>query len=147
VLLDSDLATIYGVETKELTRAVRRNLERFPADFMFQLSDEEFNDLRRHFGTSRQWGGRRYAPFVFTEQGGTAVAGVLSSTALVAMPPLSLPNKAWQCSRVFYEALEPWLQTSKLCGHSFACVSCWRLTQHCLVSSMSWSASTIPNLG
>jgi hypothetical protein len=84
VLLDSDLATIYGVEAKELTRAVRRNLERFPADFMFQLSDEEFNDLRRHFGTSRQWGGRRYAPFVFTEQGVAMLSGVLRSPRAVA---------------------------------------------------------------
>jgi hypothetical protein len=69
VLLDADLAEMYGVETKALTRAVRRNIERFPDDFMFQLSDEEFDDLRRHFGTSSQWGGRRYAPYtLFTGQ-------------------------------------------------------------------------------
>ncbi len=52
VILDSDLANLYEVETKALTRAVRRNIERFPEDFMFQLNDEEFENLRRHFGTS-----------------------------------------------------------------------------------------------
>jgi len=56
VMLDAELATLYGVETKVLTRAVRRNLDRFPADFMFQLTRDEFEDLRRHFGTSSQWG-------------------------------------------------------------------------------------------
>jgi hypothetical protein len=60
VMLDSDLAELYGVETKYLTRAVRRNIARFPTDFMFRLNEEEFEDLRFHFGTSRQWGGRRY---------------------------------------------------------------------------------------
>ena len=63
VMLDQDLADLYGVETKALTRAVRRNLDRFPEDFMLQLSTEEFGNLRRHFGTSSQWGGRRYPPY------------------------------------------------------------------------------------
>lgn len=84
VLLDSDLAELYGVETKALTRAVRRNIERFPEDFMFQLSDEEFEDLRRHFGTSSQWGGRRYPPLAFTEQGVAMLSGVLRSPRAVA---------------------------------------------------------------
>ena len=69
VILDADLAALYGVETKALTRAVRRNPERFPADFMFQLSGAEFAHLRRQSGTSSQWGGRRYPPHAFTEQG------------------------------------------------------------------------------
>jgi len=69
VMLDADLAMLYGVETKVLTRAVRRNIDRFPADFMFQLSKDEFEILRRHFGTSSQWGGRRTPPYAFTEQG------------------------------------------------------------------------------
>ena len=56
VILDADLAELYGVETKALTRAAKRNLERFPHDFMFQLSKEEFEHLRHHFGTSSQWG-------------------------------------------------------------------------------------------
>ena len=67
VLLDSDLAELYGVENKYLVRQIRRNSERFPADFMFQLSREEFDILRSHFGTSNQWGGRRYPPYAFTE--------------------------------------------------------------------------------
>jgi len=58
VMLDSDLAPLYGVETKMLVRAVKRNSERFPDDFMVQLTNEEFDNLRYHFGTSR-WGGRR----------------------------------------------------------------------------------------
>jgi hypothetical protein len=83
VLLDADLAELYDVETKALTRAVRRNLDRFPADFMFQLSPEEFGDLRRHFGASSQWGGRRYAPYAFTEQGVAMLSGVLNSPRAV----------------------------------------------------------------
>ena len=70
VMLDSDLAELYGVETKVLVQAVKRNIERFPADFMFQLTKKEFNDLRSQSVTSSQWGGRRYPPFAFTEQGG-----------------------------------------------------------------------------
>ena len=58
VMLDQDLAELYGVETKVLTRALKRNLDRFPADFMFQLTAEEFDNLRRHFGASSTWGGR-----------------------------------------------------------------------------------------
>ncbi len=60
VILDADLAALYGVETKQLIRAVKRNLPRFPDDFMFQLNKEESENLRCHFGTSSQWGGRRY---------------------------------------------------------------------------------------
>ena len=68
VLLDRDLAKLYGVETKQLKRAVRRNVNRFPKDFMFQLTEEEFDSLRSQFGTS-SWGGTRYLPMAFTEQG------------------------------------------------------------------------------
>jgi hypothetical protein len=67
VMLDSDLADLYGVETKQLNRAVKRNIERFPEDFMFQLTDREIVDLRCQIGTSKERrGGRRYRPFVFT---------------------------------------------------------------------------------
>ena len=69
VLLDIDLAKLYGVETGALTRAVRRNIKRSPDDFMFQLSNQEFNSLKCQSGTSSQWGGRRYPPYAFTEQG------------------------------------------------------------------------------
>ena len=68
-MLDSDLAELYGVETGHLNRAVKRNLERFPEDFMFQLSDQELTDLKCRFGISRSWGGRRTPPYAFTEQG------------------------------------------------------------------------------
>jgi hypothetical protein len=79
VILDADLAVLYGVETKQLIRAVKRNLPRFPDDFMFQLNEEEFENLRFHFGTSSQWGGRRYAPYAFTEQGVAMLSSVLHS--------------------------------------------------------------------
>jgi len=79
VMLDADLAALYGVETKILVRAVKRNINRFPADFMFQLSQEEFADLRFHFGTSSDWGGRRYPPYAFTEQGVAMLSSVLHS--------------------------------------------------------------------
>ena len=79
VILDADLAVLYGVETKQLIRAVKRNLLRFPDDFMFQLSEEEFENLRYQFGTSSWWGGRRYAPYAFTEQGVAMLSSVLRS--------------------------------------------------------------------
>lgn len=85
VLLDSDLAELYGVEPKALTRAVRRNSDRFPSDFMFRLSDEEFANLRCQFGTSSAWGGRRYAPYAFTEQGVAMLSSVLRSERAVAV--------------------------------------------------------------
>jgi hypothetical protein len=80
VMLDEDLAKLYGVETKALVRAVKRNRERFPSDFMFQLTEEEFTNLRYQFGTSSSvHGGRRYHPFAFTEQGVAMLSGVLRS--------------------------------------------------------------------
>jgi hypothetical protein len=79
VMLDTDLAALYGVETGQLVRAVKRNISRFPHDFMFQLSKDEFENLRCHFGTSSQWGGRRYPPYAFTEQGVAMLSSVLNS--------------------------------------------------------------------
>jgi len=79
VMLDADLAELYGVETKMLVRAVKRNINRFPTDFMFQLSKEEFDNLRFHFVTSSDWGGRRYRPYAFTEQGVAMLSSVLHS--------------------------------------------------------------------
>jgi hypothetical protein len=69
VILDEDLAEMYGVEVKRLNEQVRRNLNRFPADFMFQLTKQEFKDLKSQFATSNQWGGRRTPPYAFSEQG------------------------------------------------------------------------------
>ena len=80
VMLDSDLAKLYGVTTKRLNEQVSRNPKRFPLDFMFQLNDKEFEILRSQFATSRfQHGGRRYLPYVFTEQGVAMLSIVLNS--------------------------------------------------------------------
>lgn len=80
VIFDSDLAATYGVETKALNRAVKRNADRFPADFVFQITTEEVEALRCQIGTSNVGrGGPRYRPFVFTEQGAIMAANVLRS--------------------------------------------------------------------
>lgn len=81
VMLDSDLAALYGVETKALNRAVRRNLERFPEDFMFQLTDQEYDSIRYQVGTLKTGRGshRKYLPLVFTEQGVAMLSSVLGS--------------------------------------------------------------------
>ena len=84
VMLDRDLAALYGVETKMLNRAVKRNLKRFPADFMFQLTAEETDALRYQIGTSNKGrGGRRYLPYVFTEQGVAMLSSALNSERAV----------------------------------------------------------------
>ena len=79
VILDADLAVLYGVETRLLVQAVKRNLGRFPEDFMFQLNREEFAILRSQSVTSSDWGGRRYPPYAFTEQGVAMLSSVLRS--------------------------------------------------------------------
>jgi hypothetical protein len=80
VMLDEDLADLYGVETKRLVQQVKRNLKRFPVDFMFQLTSAEAEALRSQIATSNDGrGGRRYAPYVFTEQGVAMLSGVLRS--------------------------------------------------------------------
>jgi hypothetical protein len=85
-MLDQDLAELYGVETKALTRAVRRNEDRFPADSMFRLTADEFADLRSQLGTSSAGhGGRRYPPYVFAEQGVAMLSSVLRSKRAVAV--------------------------------------------------------------
>ena len=78
VMLDRDLAELYGVETKQLKRQVRRNSGRFPEDFMFELTEAEVEILRSQFGTS-SWGGTRYLPMAFTEQGVAMLSSVLGS--------------------------------------------------------------------
>ena len=84
VILDFDLAGLYEVETKYLKRQVRRNIDRFPEDFMFELTDEEFKNLRSQIGTS-SWGGTRFSPMAFTEQGVAMLSGVINSEKAVAM--------------------------------------------------------------
>jgi len=84
VILDKDLADFYQVETKQLKRAVRRNIDRFPDDFMFELTVEEFQYLRSQFGTS-SWGGSRYAPMAFSEYGIVMLASVLHSQRAITV--------------------------------------------------------------
>ncbi|HEY6978990.1 MAG TPA: ORF6N domain-containing protein [Chitinophagaceae bacterium] len=84
IMLDFDLAVLYEIETKFLKRAVRRNIYRFPADFMFELTQEEWNNLRYQFGTS-SWGGTRYMPFAFTEHGVAMLASILNSEKAINM--------------------------------------------------------------
>lgn len=83
VMLDFDLAELYGSETKRLKEAVRRNLKRFPGDFMFELTKEEFESLRSQIASSNKRGGTRYMPFAFTEQGVAMLSSVLNSEAAI----------------------------------------------------------------
>jgi hypothetical protein len=85
VVLDSDLAAVYGVSTRDLNKAIKRNRERFPADFRFQLDVQEVTHLKFQIGTSSSHGGRRKAPWAFTEHGAIMAATVLSSPQAVAM--------------------------------------------------------------
>ncbi|HEY6364386.1 MAG TPA: ORF6N domain-containing protein [Candidatus Binatia bacterium] len=83
VMLDRDLAELYGVEVKQLKRQVKRNQDRFPADFMFELSREEYNALRSQFGTFKRGEHSKYLPYAFTEQGVSMLSSVLRSTRAV----------------------------------------------------------------
>lgn len=83
VILDADIATLYSVATKALVQAVKRNRSRFPADFMLQLTNVEFDDLRSQTVTSSSWGGRRSRPYAFTEQGVAMLSSVLRSRRAV----------------------------------------------------------------
>ena len=87
VMVDSDLAELYGVTTKRLNEQIRRNIDRFPHDFMFQLSLDEFESLRSHFATLKQGRGkhRKYLPCVFTEHGALMAASVLNSPRAVEL--------------------------------------------------------------
>ncbi|MBX7136791.1 MAG: ORF6N domain-containing protein [Oligoflexia bacterium] len=84
VILDRDIAELYGVSTKVLIQALKRNSERFPVDFMFQLSFQEFKDLRSQIVTS-SWGGRRTPPYAFTEQGVAMLSGILNSKRAIVV--------------------------------------------------------------
>jgi hypothetical protein len=103
VLLDVDLALLYGVKAKRLKEAVRRNLGRFPEDFMFQLSVEEWQNLRSQIASS-SWGGQRYPPYAFSEQGVAMLSSVLRSTTAINL------NNA--IMRTFV-GLRKWMQSNK----------------------------------
>lgn len=83
VMLDRDLAELYGVEVKQLKRQVKRNQDRFPADFMFELSKGEYDALRSQFGTLKRGEHSKYLPYAFTEQGVAMLSSVLRSTRAV----------------------------------------------------------------
>lgn len=83
VMLDSDLAEMYGMETKVLKQAVKRNINRFPSDFMFELTKEEFESLRSQIVTSNKRGGTRYMPYAFTEQGVAMLSSILNSDTAI----------------------------------------------------------------
>src|SRR5262249_55468897 len=87
IMLDSDLAELYGVPTKALIQAVKRNAARFPSDFMFQLTEQELANLRSQFVTSslRDWGGRRRLPYAFSEQGVAMLSPALRSRRAIAV--------------------------------------------------------------
>lgn len=112
VMLDEDLADLYGVETKRLVEQVKRNLERFPEDFMFQLNKEEAAALRSQIATSNSGrGGRRYAPYVFTEQGVAMLSSVLRSKRAIAVN-IEIMRAFVELRRVAssYEAIEKRLE-------------------------------------
>jgi len=100
VMLDVDLAVLYQVPTKRLNEQVKRNTERFPSDFMFQLSKDEFENLKSQIATS-SWGGRRIPPYAFTEQGVAMLSSVLNS-------PLAIRVNI-QIIRIFTRMRELWL--------------------------------------
>ncbi len=86
IMVDRDLAELYGVETKRLKEAVRRNMQRFPSDFMFEMNDEEFRNWRTQFASSNsEVMGLRYHPFCFTEQGVTMLSCILNSERAIAV--------------------------------------------------------------
>ena len=95
VMLDHDLAVLYGIKTGNLNKAVKRNESRFPLDFMFQLTDEEAENLRFQFGiSSLGYGGRRYRPHAFTEQGVAMLSSVLRSESAVQVTSLSCAHSS-----------------------------------------------------
>lgn len=85
VMMDFDLAELYGIETKMLKRAVKRNMQRFPPDFMFELSQDEQTSLRRQIGTLKRGEHSKYKPYAFTEQGVAMLSSVLNSPAAIAV--------------------------------------------------------------
>ena len=119
VMLDSDLASLYGVTTGNLNKAVKRNAERFPIDFMFQLDAEEVANLRFQFGIS-SWGGRRRRPYAFTEQGVAMLSSVLNSVRAVKV------NIA--IMRAFVKLRET-LDTNRELARKFAELE-WRVGKH-----------------
>jgi phage regulator Rha-like protein len=106
VILDSNLAALYGVTTKRLNEQLKRNSDRFPDDFMFELTDQEYSYLRSQNATSRLHGGRRYPPKAFTEHGALMVANILNSTRAVEMSVFVI--------RAFVKMRETFIQNKRI---------------------------------
>ncbi len=114
VLLDFELAQLYGVETKYLKRQVRRNIDRFPADFMFEITKAEWSNLRCHFGTSNL-GGNRYSPMAFTEQGVAQLSSVLRSDTAIQIN-IQIIRLFTKMRSLLYEQSELILKIQKMEG-------------------------------
>lgn len=112
VMLDTDLAEMYGVETKVLNQAIKRNIERFPPDFMFQLTENEWNALRSQFVTSNR-GGRRVYPYVFTEQGVAMLSSVLNSPRAIAVN-IQIIRVFTRMRQIFYDHKEILVRLEKI---------------------------------
>ncbi|HTN07147.1 ORF6N domain-containing protein [Agriterribacter sp.] len=112
VMLDRDLAEMYGVETKRLKEAVRRNISRFPDDFMFELSELELNNLRSQFATS-SWGGLRYLPMAFTEQGVAMLSSVLRSERAIQVN-IQIVRVYTKMRQLILDNKELWLKIEKI---------------------------------
>jgi hypothetical protein len=115
VMLDADLARLYGVPTKRLNEQVKRNPERFPLDFMFMLDEQEWGALRSRIATSKGRGGRRYAPMAFTEHGVLMLSSVLNSDRAVAVN-LRIVRVFVRMSRLLQNDLELQLRMERMEG-------------------------------
>jgi len=116
VMLDRDLAEMYGVETAQLNRAVKRNLTRFPEDFMFQLSKEEFQNLIYQIGISSSWGGTRKLPYVFTEQGVAMLSSVLNSETAIQVN-IQIIRLFTKMKRLILDNKDLWMKIEKIEQH------------------------------
>src|SRR5207253_7854869 len=128
VMLDAYLAGLYRVPTKSLNLAVKRNADRFPEDFMFQLTDDEVVGLRFHFETSKRGrGGRRYLPYAFTEQGVAMLSSVLRSSRAVQVNTTCGDAVGWTALSVWEtgERSGERESTSPSCAHSCSCAGSW----------------------
>ncbi len=116
VMLDKDLAEMYGVETFNLNKAVKRKINRFPADFMFQLSKEEFQNLIFQNGISKSWGGTRKLPFAFTEQGVAMLSSVLNSDTAVEVN-IQIIRVFTKMKELLFDNKELWHKIEKIENH------------------------------
>jgi hypothetical protein len=112
VMLDEDIAELYGISTKRLNERVARNVDRFPEDFMFRLSEAEFANLKSQFATS-SWGGRRYPPNAFTEHGVLMLSSVLNSKQAIQVN-IQVMRIFTRIRKMFIDNTELWLEIEKV---------------------------------